>query len=151
MTHSKATRLLLLSLLLSLAGCSIYSVPGRPPAPIETRPGPAETPAPAPAPQIPSRQPGAPAPTPADPAASRAYGPLLARADQAAAAGDYEQALALLERAQRIDPDSAEVYLALARTYAAKGDFSQARATAERGLLYCQAREVCDPLRQLAR
>ena len=44
-----------------------------------------------------------------------AWQPLLAKAEQATARGDYEQALALLERAQRIDPDSAEIYLQLAR------------------------------------
>ena len=42
-------------------------------------------------------------------------------------------ALALLERAQRIDPDSAQIYLAMARTHEASGDGSQARATANAG------------------
>lgn len=134
--------------LFAFAGCSVYSVPGREPAPVETRPGP-EVVTPEPAPPAEPR----PAPQPAEPPepnASNAYGPLLARADKASAGGDYEQALALLERAQRIDPDSAEVYLALARTYAAKGDNSQARATAERGLLYCRNNAECAQLRALA-
>ncbi|HEY6130774.1 MAG TPA: tetratricopeptide repeat protein, partial [Halioglobus sp.] len=73
-------------------------------------------------------------PRPATPSASAAWQPLLAKAQQATARGDYEQALALLERAQRIDPDSAAVYLDMARTHQAKGDVAQARATAERGL-----------------
>ncbi len=57
----------------------------------------------------------------------------------------------MLERAQRIDPDSAEIYLAMARTHQASGDTSQARAVAERGLLYCNGRAECDALRGLAR
>jgi tetratricopeptide (TPR) repeat protein len=147
----RACHLAVAVLLVASTGCSVYSVPGRQPAPVETRTGtgvsqppspPAPTPSPEPAPE--------PAPPPA-PAASEAYGPLLARADQAASGGDYEQALALLERAQRIDPDNAEVYLALARTYAAKGDTRRARATAERGLLYCRSDAQCAQLRSLTR
>jgi Tfp pilus assembly protein PilF len=73
---------------------------------------------------------------------------LLDKADTAAQRGDYEQALALLERAQRIDPDSGEIYLVLAKTYRAKGDDSLAAATAERGLLYCDGKAQCDALRR---
>ncbi|WP_116368913.1 tetratricopeptide repeat protein [Parahaliea mediterranea] len=150
--RSFSRQLLLASLCLWLGACSIYSTPGRQPAPVETRPAPEPG---APAPGQPSTQPPTPPaqpsqPRPPEPNASNAYGPLLARAEQASAGGDYEQALALLERAQRIDPDSAEVYLALARTYAAKGDTSQARATAERGLLYCHGGSECGQLRALA-
>ena len=54
---------------------------------------------------------------------------------------------ALLERAQRIDPGSADIYLALAETHQARGDLSQARATAERGLLYCNGASQCGALR----
>lgn len=145
--YSLGRRLALVLLISSVAGCSVYSVPGSKP-PVETRPAPpppvVTTPEPAP-PVEPE-----PVPEPPEPNATQAYGPLLARADTAAAGGDYESALALLERAQRIDPDSAEVYLALARTYAAKGDVSQARATAERGLLYCRSEMECSQLRTLA-
>ena len=87
----------------------------------------------------------------ATPPASTAWTPLLAKADQATNSGDYEQAMALLERAQRIDPDSAEVYLGMAKTHSAKGDDIQARATAERGLLYCSGKTQCDALRGYAR
>jgi Tfp pilus assembly protein PilF len=75
----------------------------------------------------------------------------LAEAEQCAGRGDYERALALLERAQRIDPDSAEVYLGMARTHAARGDAAQARVVAERGLLYCSSAALCDALRQFTR
>jgi tetratricopeptide (TPR) repeat protein len=140
------TRLAAALLFASLAGCSVYSTPGGKPAPVETRPGTAVvTPEPVPPPARPMPE----VTQPPEPNASDAYGPLLARADRASAGGDYEQALALLERAQRIDPDSAEVYLALARTYAAKGDVAKARATAERGLLYCRSDAECARLRAL--
>jgi hypothetical protein len=78
---------------------------------------------------------------PAPAAAGGAYGELLARALAARGRGDYGAALALLERAQRIDPDSGELYLELARTHAAAGNGTQARAIAERGLLYCRGSE----------
>lgn len=133
------------ALILSLAGCSIYSAPGGQPAPVETRepsvPGESVPQAPRPPSTVET------VPQAAEPRASDAYGPLLAKADQALAGGDYESALALLERAQRIDPNSGEVYLALAEAYAAKGDLRQARATAERGMLYCHSNSECAKLR----
>jgi tetratricopeptide (TPR) repeat protein len=76
---------------------------------------------------------------------------LLQRAAQARSAGAYDAALALLERAQRIDPDDARIYLALARTHREAGDGAMARASAERGLLYCRGEGECDALRALAR
>ena len=79
-----------------------------------------------------------------------AYASLLQRADSAAVKGDYEQALALLERAHRLDPDSGEIYLAMARVHCQKGDVKQCRAVAERGLLYCRGRSQCAALRELS-
>lgn len=87
----------------------------------------------------------------ATPSASTAWKPLLAKADEATNLGDYERAMALLERAQRIDPDSADVYLGMARTHNAKGDDARAKATAERGLLYCSGKTQCDALRAYIR
>ena len=133
-------------LLLSLAlagGCSTYGPAGGDPAPVEEKP---DYTAVTPPPTTPE-----PASRPAQPRASAAYQPLLDRAGQAAGRGEYEEALALLERAQRIDPDSAEIYLALARTHHARGDRQQARAVAERGLLYCSGRSECDALRTYTR
>ena len=88
-----------------------------------------------------------PAQPPASPTEKAPYADLVKRAGTAREAGDFEQALALLERAQRIDPDSADIYLALAETHRARGNPEQARATAERGLLYCRGRAQCDALR----
>ena len=76
---------------------------------------------------------------------------LLGKARTASAQGDYEQALALLERAQRIDPNSAEIYLQLARVYAAQGQLDKSRDTASRGTLYCRDERECSALRALAR
>lgn len=80
-----------------------------------------------------------------------AYRALLNKADIATGQGDYKQALALLERALRIAPHSAEIYLNLARTYKAKGDLSQSSATAERGMLYCESSRECSELRSFVR
>ncbi|MEH6607735.1 MAG: tetratricopeptide repeat protein [Halioglobus sp.] len=129
-----------------LGGCSVYSVPGGEPAPVESptdyTPGNVESPS---TPSAPDR------PVAPEPNDSNAYGSLLSRASAATDRGDYEQALALLERAQRIDPDSAEIYLHLAATYTAKGDGTLAKATAERGLLYCHGQSQCDALRSYTR
>ncbi len=130
-------------LLLQLSACSIYSVPGGGPAPVAKQP---EAPVVTPPVMTP-----APATRPSGPSASAAYQPLLAKAEQATGRGDYEQALALLERAHRIDPDNAEIYLCMARTHHARGDTAQARATAERGLLYCSTDAECAALRIFTR
>jgi tetratricopeptide (TPR) repeat protein len=130
-------------LLLFGSGCSTFSGPGGEPVPVEKEP---EYTTVTPPPITPQ-----PKPRPAQPSASAAYQPLLDKAEQATASGDYEQALALLERAQRIDPDSAEIYLSMAKTHKASGDMAKSRATAERGLLYCQGSAECEALRAYAR
>lgn len=135
-----------LGVTLVLAGCSIYSLPGSERAPIETRPVPGQT-----GPDRPAAPTPEPAPPASDPGMSAATAGLLDKAASASARGDYEQALALLERAQRIDPNSAEVYLQLARVYAAQGHADKARDTAARGTLYCRDERECAALRALAR
>jgi thioredoxin-like negative regulator of GroEL len=90
-------------------------------------------------------------PRPQEVPSSAAYLPLLEKATQARQRGDFDEALALLERAQRIDADSAEIYLAMAQTHSERGDVGQARAVAERGLLYCRNTRQCDALRAYTR
>jgi len=135
-----------LALVALLAACATPAPAPPPsvPAPVvvPAKPGKVESP--------PARAPTQTPPRPATPSASAAWQPLLAKAEQATQRGDYEQALALLERAQRIDPDSAEVYLCMAQTHRARGNAAQARATAERGLLYCSTEALCDALRAYA-
>jgi len=133
----------MLCLVLLVSACSIYSLPESEPAPVEKQPDHTVV--------TPPATDAKPSPRPAQPSSSAAYEPLLARAEQASAKGDYEQALALLERAQRIDPDNAKIYLDMARTHRARGDSAQASATAERGLLYCSTREQCAALRAYTR
>jgi tetratricopeptide (TPR) repeat protein len=136
----KVSRGLALFGILLLAGCgTIGQSPDSGPAPIEepgytdvTKP---ETPV----------QPTRPA-APSEPVNS-AVKNLMDKAESAAGNGDYEQAIALLERAQRIDADSGEIYLALAKTYKAKGDVGMASAVAERGMLYCRGSSQCGQLR----
>ncbi|MCB1688927.1 MAG: tetratricopeptide repeat protein [Halioglobus sp.] len=139
------TRVAVLLMMALLAACSTTTQPGGQPAPPVAKPQAPVIVAPPPATEHQTP------PRPATHSASAAWQPLLAKAELASERGDYEQALALLERAQRIDPDSAEVYLGIARTQLAKGDVGQARAMAERGLLYCSSDSVCSALRAFTR
>ncbi len=117
-------------LLVVMNGCATYAPP-KSRAPVEQAPG-IEVTVPPAAPQAKS---------------SAAWQPLVDKATEATARGDFAQALALLERAHRIEPDSAQIYLAMAETYRAEGDLAQSKATAERGLLYCTAHDICAALR----
>lgn len=132
------TRGAALCLVLFVAGCSTYSAPG-------------SAPAPPPPPSAPAPQPPPTPPRPPQPSTTSAWKPLVEKAQQARQRGDIEQALALLERAQRIDPESAEIYLELASTHQARGDMAQARATAERGMLFCRSAAECNALRAFLR
>ena len=131
------TRFPAVLLVLLLGACASYSPPPGQSGPVVSEPEPAVVTSP--------KQ-----PEPASGPPVSAHRDLLARADAASSQGDYEAALALLERAQRIEPDNADIYLELARTYAARGDQALARATAERGLLYCRGEDQCGPLRSIA-
>ncbi|MBP6700405.1 MAG: tetratricopeptide repeat protein [Halioglobus sp.] len=142
------TRCMVLGLALALAGCSTVGTAPTPAPPAVPHPPAPAPPRPVTAPPVPVPQPPA---RPPRPSTSSAWQPLVEKAQQATASGDYEEALALLERAQRIDPESGEIYLQLARTQRAKGDAPQARATAERGMLFCVGNNQCEALRALAR
>jgi Tfp pilus assembly protein PilF len=135
-------RIVVVALVTLLTACATPAPPVRAPVPVQVPQRPVVTP-PASVPK--------PAPRPSTPSVSAAVQPLLAKAAQATERGEYEQALALLERAQRIDPGSADVYLGMALTHQARGDTAQARATAERGLLYCATAAQCNALRAYTR
>jgi tetratricopeptide (TPR) repeat protein len=134
--------LISLAISLTLAGCS--GLTSTESAPTPTAKAPQTKPAPPVTPPQPPRQ-------PPQPSTSGAWQPLLQKAEQAAARGDYEQALALLERAQRIEPAAGVIYLEQAQVHRARGDMAQARSTAERGLLYCNSSQQCDALRGFSR
>ena len=144
MMHERVfARVAAVALVLAMAGCSSVGTRDTPAAPMVTPPPTTSPPAPVAPPPPPARPP--------QPSVSSAWLPLVQKAEQATARGDYEQALALLERAQRIDPESGEIYLQLARTHRARGDMAQARATAERGMLFCSSSAQCDALRAFTR
>ncbi|MFT7286475.1 MAG: tetratricopeptide (TPR) repeat protein [Halieaceae bacterium] len=129
-------RLLWLAPLLLLAACAAGPGPVSPQSPAATARGPdAETPA-VTAPSAPSRTAGA-------------VDGLLSEAERLRAAGDMQGALLRLERALRIDPQRAEVYLELARSHLEAGNVERAAASADRGLLYCHG-HICTELRRLA-
>jgi Tfp pilus assembly protein PilF len=73
---------------------------------------------------------------------------LIDEASSLRRAGDIPGSFARLERALRIAPQRADVYLELARSHAAAGNRSRAAATAERGLLYCEG-STCSALEKL--
>lgn len=73
---------------------------------------------------------------------------LLAQARDYRAQGDLDASFARLDRALRIAPQRAEVYLEFARSHQAAGNAEQAAASAQRGLLYCEGR-TCRDLREL--
>ena len=130
---------LALSLVLSACGSNPYSLPK-----IETgEPETTET--------VPSQSPVVEPAKPLRTDVTSAHSGLISKADAARDRGDYDQSLAYLERAQRIDPDNADIYLGLAQTHAAAGNMNQANATAERGLLYCYGSRQCDALRAYTR
>ncbi|MEM8659379.1 MAG: hypothetical protein AAGF35_00715 [Pseudomonadota bacterium] len=131
--------ILYVTMLICFSGCATLDPAGED---ADTASAPATMPsAPVTAPLPPYRAP--------DPADSSAWQSLLNQAQQAASRGDYERALVLLERAQRIEPGAGAIYLEQARLQEIRGDIAQARSTAERGLLYCDSPELCDALRDM--
>lgn len=59
---------------------------------------------------------------------------LIQKAQAARRSGDYTQASSLLERAQRMSPQAAEVYLELALVKAAEGSYAQAEQFAQKAI-----------------
>ena len=98
-------------------------------------------------PQAPAPAPLPPPSAAPKPGASNASLGLLDQARQARLGGDYEKASGLLQRAQRVQPENARVYLELSLLNRDQGDAQAARHVAERGLLYCDG-EVCAQLRE---
>lgn len=92
-----------------------------------------------------------PTPTlPTDPIVSPGVSPvdsLLEEARVFRADGNLPASFARLERALRIAPQRAEVYLELARSHLAAGRPERASASAERGMLYCSS-STCAALRK---
>lgn len=139
-----------LALLLAVAACAPLGK--QPPAPISSPTPPKTTlPTPPPAPSAPAPRPAphpvphpTPAPVPAPlpspprvappPVAPDAVSALLQQASSEARAGRQDAAIALGERAQRLDPRAPEVYLVLGRAHLARGQTAQARQLVLKGL-----------------
>ena len=111
----------------------------------------APTPIPPEAPEARERSSRTPTPTlPTDRSPSSANSPVDSLLHEARAfreQGNLSASFARLERALRIAPQRAEVYLELARSHEAAGRPGRASASAERGMLYCGA-SICSQLRQ---
>jgi len=69
-------------------------------------------------------------------------GVLMAQADQYAADGDNGQAIALLERAVRIDPRNGHAWLRLARLHFELGDKNKAEQFARRAMQFAGADQM---------
>src|SRR3984957_15047930 len=135
-----------------LGGCTLTR-----PAPFA--PPPQATPAPAgsaqPQPGIPAPGSGEVVPAPAERPSvppprqfhlSAASGALVTQAHAQAASGDYGQAAATLERAQRIEPDNPLLWIELGRVSLAENNSAQAAAMGRKAL----ALGVGDPAAQAA-
>ncbi len=69
-------------------------------------------------------------------------GVLMAQADQFAVNGENDQAIALLDRAVRIEPRNAHAWLRLARLHYVAGDFSKAEQFARRAMQFAGSDKV---------
>jgi hypothetical protein len=108
----------------------VVNRPAIPPPSSQTRPYPTY-PQPTPAPS--------PGPSEAQPAPKPQSSVTLALQDEAvraSTAGDYSKATQILERAIRIEPDRAELWLELARVHLKEGDAAQAEQFARKALLF---------------
>jgi outer membrane biosynthesis protein TonB len=130
-----------LCVVIALAALSACTVPvyEPPPPPPVARPVPAPAPSPLPEPQptpepAPPPPPPEPIPPPPPPVSSGATAALLAQSREQAAAGNYPLATASLERALRINPRDAQLWLELGEIKLQQGDPAQAANMGRRAL-----------------
>jgi uncharacterized protein HemY len=128
-----------------LALCSLLGACAIPVTPTYPRPTPAPAPVPPPARTVPPATPTPTPPVPPTPAPTPPAAPrpapsvtlaLVEESDAARARGDYDKAVALLERAIRIEPDRPELWLSLAKAHLAQGDYAAAEQLARKSLLF---------------
>ncbi|HTK98770.1 MAG TPA: tetratricopeptide repeat protein [Pseudomonadales bacterium] len=141
LNHTFDRALAHVGLVVVLAGCvSEQQTPyPRTPAPIpptsQTRP-----PSQYPVPTQPSPQPIPQAPAPVQPQQPKPQSTvtlaLQDEAQRAATAGDLPKAIQILERAIRIQPDSAQLWIELARCHLKEGNAAQAEQFARKALLF---------------
>lgn len=75
---------------------------------------------------------------------------LMDRASREINNGDLDAGLATLERALRIAPRDASIYLSMAIVYRSLDEGSLAANMARRGLLYCERPRLCRQLESLS-
>lgn len=138
MPSASCRRLAALLVIAVLGGCTVpvYEPPPLPPPP---RPAPAPKPpaggeVPVPVPQPAPAPPAEPIPPPPPPPSSNATAALLAQSRTQSAAGNYPLATSTLERALRINPRDAGLWLELGRLKLKQGDDAQARSMGQRAL-----------------
>jgi len=143
---SAARALCVAALSLLAVACVTTSSSGYPaprPSPTTTPSGAPPSSSPAPPTPYPYPQ-SQPAPAPSAPSAPRADPSVtLALREQsvaAAARGDHDQAVALIERALRIEPSRPELWIDLARLHLEEGDKSGAEQFARKALLFTKNR-----------
>lgn len=129
--HATGSRLLFAILLLGVVACTTLQPTARYPTPAPYPPtagappaGPVETPGTTPSPS------NAPKPQ------ASATLALQSQSQAAAAAGDLPRAIQILERAIRIAPDDAELWIELARLHLEDGNAAQAEQFARKALLF---------------
>jgi Flp pilus assembly protein TadD len=114
------------------------------PSPVPRYPAPAPAPYPGSGPPPAQRPAPAPVPAPVPPAAPKPDPSVtLALREQslaAAARGDSAGAIALIERALRIEPNRAELWIDLARLHLDEGDAAGAEQFARKALLFTRDR-----------
>lgn len=139
MTPALTPRLAALTVAAALAGCTVPVYEPPPPQPVP-RPAPPRSGPAVSVPQIPTPEaplpppPPEPIPPPAPPPSSGATAALLEQSRQQAAAGNYPLATSSLERALRINPRDAELWLELGRLKLQQGDLAQAESMGRRAL-----------------
>ncbi len=140
--------LLLLVPLLLLTACTSLRPPGAGPAPVETRDVPSSAPT-----APPAERPVVGPPLPPDfesrgsapPATQQPAGPtaaLLSQIDTAMAAGEFDRAAALAERALRITPRDAQTWYTLANIQFQQHRYADAEGTAQRALSLATGNEA---------
>jgi hypothetical protein len=145
LNHRFDRALTLVGLVVVLTGCVTEQQQPYPrtPAPVppttQTRPQyPSPTqPAPQPIPQTPA--PAQPQPQQPKPQSTVTLA-LQNEAERAATAGDLPKAIQILERAIRIQPDSAQLWIELARCHLQEGNAAQAEQFARKALLFTGGR-----------
>jgi len=134
--------LIIVALVVATSACAPLQTSSGPAAPVDSRSAPALPSFPGkveaePVEEIPPKK-IAPAQQVVNPA-QRAVSTLLQEGWSYYRAENYDRSIAIAERAQRLNPRRAEVYLLLAKSYFASGQSQLAEQLSQRGLSFSQS------------